>query len=37
MIVRVANDPLNSDNSVLNANYIVRFAPGSIGRNSGIL
>ena len=30
MIVRVANDPLNSDNSVLNANYIVRFAPGSI-------
>tara|TARA_B100000214_G_scaffold365696_1_gene333751 strand:+ start:551 stop:1225 length:675 start_codon:yes stop_codon:yes gene_type:complete len=30
MIVRVANDPLNSDNSVLNSNLIVRFAPGSI-------
>ena len=31
MIVRVANDPLNNDNSVLNSNLIVRFAPGSIG------
>ncbi len=29
-IVRVANDPLNSDNSAVNSNVIVRFAPGSI-------
>ena len=29
-IVRVANDPLNSDNSAINSNVIVRFAPGSI-------
>ena len=29
-IVRVANDPLNSDNSAINSNLIVRFAPGSI-------
>jgi hypothetical protein len=29
-IVRVANDPLNSDNTAVNSNVIVRFAPGSI-------
>ena len=29
-IVRVANDPLNSDNRAVNSNVIVRFAPGSI-------
>ena len=29
-IVRGANDPLNSDNSAVNSNVIVRFAPGSI-------
>jgi len=34
MVVRVANDPLNSDNSAVNSNVIVRFAPGSIGRLS---
>ena len=32
--LRVSNDPLNADNSVLNSNLIVRFAPGSIGRIS---
>ena len=29
-IVRIANDPLNSDNTAINSNVIVRFAPGSI-------
>ena len=29
-IVRVAKDPLNSDNTAVNSNVIVRFAPGSI-------
>jgi hypothetical protein len=32
MIVRVANDPLNADNSATNSNVVVKFAPGSIGR-----
>ena len=32
MAVRVANDPLNSDNSATNSNIVVRWAPGSIGR-----
>ena len=32
-IVRVANDPLNSDNTAVNSNVIVRFAPGSIMSN----
>ena len=32
MIVRVANDPLNADNSLTNSNVVVKFAPGSIGR-----
>ena len=30
-IVRVTNDPLNSDNSLTNSNIVVKFAPGSIG------
>ena len=30
-IVRVANDPLNADNSAANSNVVVKFAPGSIG------
>tara|TARA_R100000656_G_C3916839_1_gene122048 strand:- start:63 stop:737 length:675 start_codon:yes stop_codon:yes gene_type:complete len=30
-IKRVANDPLNTDNSAINSNVIVAFAPGSIG------
>ena len=32
MVVRVANDPLNADNSAANSNVVVRWAPGSIGR-----
>ena len=34
IVVRVANDPLNADNTATNSNVIVRFAPGSIGRIS---
>jgi hypothetical protein len=30
-VVRVANDPLNADNSAANSNVVVKFAPGSIG------
>tara|TARA_R100000093_G_scaffold14600_1_gene8337 strand:- start:2 stop:688 length:687 start_codon:yes stop_codon:yes gene_type:complete len=29
-LIRVANDPLNKDNTATNANFIVKFAPGSI-------
>ena len=34
IVLRVANDPLNADNTATNSNVIVRFAPGSIGRIS---